>query len=123
VNRLCRAAGISRAGYYRFRQRGKRKQRLLRVNNLLCARRRKFLLGTTDSRHGWPIYPNLAAGMVLTSIDQVWVADITCIRLQWEFVYVAVVLDVVLGGLSSGTARHTYGRECFGTTRLRDRHR
>jgi hypothetical protein len=52
-------------------------------------RRRKFLLGTTDSRHGLPIYPNVAAGMVLTSIDQLWVADITYIRLQWEFVYSA----------------------------------
>jgi putative transposase len=52
-------------------------------------RRRKFLLGTTDSRHGLPIYPSVAAGMVLTSIDQLWVADITYIRLQWEFVYLA----------------------------------
>ncbi|HXO34808.1 MAG TPA: DDE-type integrase/transposase/recombinase [Candidatus Acidoferrales bacterium] len=56
-------------------------------------RRRKFLLGTTDSSHGLPIYPNVAAGMVLTRIDQLWVADITYIRLQWEFVYLAVVLD------------------------------
>jgi hypothetical protein len=39
------------------------------VDNLLCVRRRKFLLGTTDSRHGLPIYPNVAADMVLTSID------------------------------------------------------
>jgi putative transposase len=71
----------------------KRVLRLLRVDNLLCVRRRKFLLGTTYSRHGLPIYPNVAAGMVLTSIDQLWVADITYIRLQWEFVYLAVVLD------------------------------
>ena len=71
----------------------KRVLRLLRVDNLLCVRRRKFLLGTTDSRHGLPIYPNLAADLVLTSIDQLWVADITYIRLQWEFVYLAVVLD------------------------------
>ena len=71
----------------------KRVLRLLREDNLLCVRRRKFLLGTTDSRHGLPIYPNVAAGMVLTSIDQLRVADITYIRLQWEFVYLAVVLD------------------------------
>jgi transposase InsO family protein len=71
----------------------KRVLRLLRVDNLLCVRRRKFLLGTTDSKHGLPIYPNVAAGMVLTSINQLWVADITYIRLQWEFVYLAVVLD------------------------------
>jgi putative transposase len=71
----------------------KRVLRLLRVDNLLCVRRRKFRLRSTDSKHGLPIYPNLAAGMVLTSIDQLWVADITYIRLQWEFVYLAGVLD------------------------------
>jgi putative transposase len=71
----------------------KRVLRRLRVANLLCVRRRKFLLGTTDSRPRLPIYPNVAAGMVLTSMDQLWVADITYIRLPWEFVYLAVVLD------------------------------
>jgi putative transposase len=55
-------------------------------------RRRKFLL-TTDSRHGLPIYPNLVEGLVVTRIDQLWVADITYIRLQVEFVYLAVLLD------------------------------
>ena len=55
-------------------------------------RRRKFLF-TTDSRHGLPIYPNLIGGLVVTSIDQLWVADITYIRLQLEFVYLAVLLD------------------------------
>ena len=66
--------------------------RWMRADNLLCLRRRKFIL-TTDSKHGLPIYPNLAEGMVLTSIDQLWVADITYIRLQLEFVYLAVLLD------------------------------
>lgn len=66
--------------------------RLMRVDNLLCVRRRKFVL-TTDSKHGLPIYPNQARGMVLTGIDQLWVADITYIRLQVEFVFLAVVLD------------------------------
>ena len=70
----------------------KRVLRLMRVDNLLCVRRRKFIL-TTDSKHGLPIYPNLADGMVLTGIDQLWVADITYIRLQLEFVYLAVLLD------------------------------
>jgi putative transposase len=55
----------------------KRVSRLLREDNLVCVRRRKFLLGTSDSRHGLPIYPNAATGMVLTSIDQLGVADIT----------------------------------------------
>jgi putative transposase len=70
----------------------KRILRLMRSDNLLCVRRRKFLF-TTDSRHGLPIYPNLIGGLVVTSIDQLWVADITYIRLQLEFVYLAVLLD------------------------------
>lgn len=70
----------------------KRVLRLMRVDNLLCVRRRKFIL-TTDSKHGWPIYPNLAKDLVLTGINQLWVADITYIRLEMEFVYLAVVLD------------------------------
>jgi putative transposase len=48
---------------------------------------------TTDSNHARPVYPNLARGMVLTGLDQLWVADITYIRLETEFVYLAVVLD------------------------------
>ena len=70
----------------------KRVLRLMRMDNLLCVRRRKFLF-TTDSRHGLPIYPNLVKSLVVTSIDQLWVADITYIRLQLEFVYLAVLLD------------------------------
>ena len=64
----------------------------MRSDNLLCVRRRQFLF-TSDSRHGLPIYPNLVEGLVVTSIDQLWVADITYIRLQLEFVYLAVLLD------------------------------
>jgi transposase InsO family protein len=70
----------------------KRVLRLMRIDNLLCVRRRKFIF-TTDSRHGLPIYPNLVEGLALTSIDQLWVADITYVRLQREFVYLAVLLD------------------------------
>jgi transposase InsO family protein len=70
----------------------KRILRLMRWDNLLCVRRRKFVL-TTDSRHGLPVYPNLVQGLVLTNIDQLWVADITYIRLRLEFVYLAVLLD------------------------------
>ena len=70
----------------------KRVHRILREDNLLCLRRRKFLV-TTDSRHGLPIYPNLAGELQLTDVNQLWIADITYIRLEIEFVYLAVVLD------------------------------
>jgi len=69
-----------------------RVRRLMREDNLLCLRRRKFVV-TTNSNHDRPVYPNLARGIVLTGIDQLWVADITYIRLETEFVYLAVVLD------------------------------
>ena len=68
-------------------------RRIMREDNLLCLRRRKFVITTTDSRHSHPVYPNLAKGMELTGINQLWVADITYIRLETEFVYLAVVLD------------------------------
>ncbi len=70
----------------------KRVLRMMREDNLLCVRRRNFVV-TTDSRHRLPIYPNLAAQMTPTAINQLWVADITYIRLRVEFVYLAVVLD------------------------------
>ena len=136
IERLCRLAQVSRAGYYRFwrasapRQqdttirdaiqrlvllngryrrgyryiteqlRGeglivnhKRVLRLMRSDNLLCLRRRPFVPTTTDSRHEWPVVPNLARGMQLNDLDQLWVADITYIRLQEEFAFLAIVLD------------------------------
>jgi transposase InsO family protein len=134
VVQMCAAAGIGRAGYYRFldpdapapadmdlrdelhkvaldwpcygsrrlveelKARGwevnrKRIQRLMREDNLLCVIKRKFVVATTDSRHGLPVYPNRAAEMILTGVDQLWIADITYIRLEEEFVYLAVILD------------------------------
>jgi putative transposase len=70
----------------------KRVYRLMREDNLLCVRKRKFVL-TTDSNHGRKVYPNLAKEMVLTGTDQLWRADITYVRLREEFVFVAVILD------------------------------
>jgi transposase InsO family protein len=136
IQRLCRLAGVSRAGYYRFwqtsaprahdtavrsaiqrvalahgRHRGyryishelrrehgiivnhKRVLRLMRQDNLLCLRRKPFVPRTTDSRHAWAIVPNLARGLQLSGLDQLWVADITYIRLQEEFAYLAAILD------------------------------
>ncbi len=70
----------------------KRVLRLMHEDNLLCFRRRSFI-ATTDSRHSHRVYENLAARMSLTNINQLWVADITYIRLRGEFVYLAVLLD------------------------------
>jgi putative transposase len=70
----------------------KRVLRMMREDNLLCVRRRTFM-ATTDSRHHLPVYPNLAGDIKPTAINQLWVADITYIRLRVEFVYLAVVLD------------------------------
>ena len=74
----------------------KRVYRILREDNLLCIRKRKFVV-TTDSNHDRKIYPNLARTMVLTGVDQLWVADITYIRLREEFVFLAVILDAFSG--------------------------
>jgi transposase InsO family protein len=70
----------------------KRVYRRMREDNLLCLRKRKFVV-TTDSDHGLPVYPNLARAMTLTGLDQLWVADLTYIRLELEFIYLAVILD------------------------------
>src|SRR5712664_4767879 len=70
----------------------KRVARLMAEDNLLCLRRRRFVV-TSDSRHDLRVYLNLAARMDLTGIDQLWVADITYLRLADAFLYLAVVLD------------------------------
>ena len=70
----------------------KRVLRMMREDNLLCVRRRAFV-ATTDSRHNLRVYPNLGRTLKPTAINQLWVADITYIRLRTEFVYLAVVLD------------------------------
>jgi putative transposase len=66
--------------------------RLMREDNLLCVRKRKFVV-TTDSNHARKVYPNLAPNLILTATDQLWRADITYIRLCDEFVFLAVILD------------------------------
>ena len=70
----------------------KRVLRLMREDNLLCLRKKSFVR-TTDSTHSLAVYPNLVPELTLTSINQLWVADITYIRLRREFVYLAVILD------------------------------
>ena len=70
----------------------KRVLRLMRQDNLLILRKKKFVV-TTDSGHGLPVYPNLTKDLTLDGINQLWVSDITYIRLRREFVYLAVILD------------------------------
>ena len=90
-----------RYGYRRIsaelRRRGmlvnhKRVLRIIREDNLLAVQPRAFVV-TTDSDHEFEVYLNLAGRMKLTGMNQLWVADITYIRLKKEFVYLAVVLD------------------------------
>lgn len=70
----------------------KKVRRLMKQDNLLAVRRRKFIT-TTDSDHDFVVYPNLAEQLIVTDVNQLWVADITYVRLLREFVYWAVVLD------------------------------
>jgi putative transposase len=66
--------------------------RLMRESDLLCHVKRRWTR-TTDSSHGLPVYPNLVKGRKVTGINQVWLADITYIRIQRGFVYLAAILD------------------------------
>src|SRR5262250_2762201 len=90
-----------RYGYRRvtaeLRRRGlvinhKRVARIMREDNLLAVQPRAFVV-TTDSDHELEVYLNLARRMRLTGLNQLWVADITYIHLQSEFVYLSVILD------------------------------
>lgn len=133
VGRLCTTLGVSRPGYYRWRQQdkpikkneplrrriraiagkmpgygyrritrqllrenkpanSKRVRRIMREEGLQSFRKRRFV-HTTNSKHGRPIYPNLGRKMALTAPNQLWVADITYVRLSSGFVYLAVILD------------------------------
>lgn len=75
--------------------------KIMREENLLCKPKKKFRITTTDSNHSFPTYPNLAKNIVLTGINQLWVADITYVHLLHECVYLAVIIDV-------------YSRKCIG---------
>ncbi len=70
----------------------KRVLRLMHESDLLCRTKHHFVR-TTDSDHPYPVYPNVYQQVTITGVDQVWVADITYIRLLHEFVYLAVILD------------------------------
>ncbi len=71
----------------------KKIQRIMREKGLVAKKTRRFVK-TTDSNHPYPIYPNLIKGRIVTDINQVWVADITYIRIATAFVYLAIILDL-----------------------------
>jgi putative transposase len=70
----------------------KRVSRLMRADNLLALRKKRYVL-TTDAHHPFAIYPNLVPRLIVNGINQLWVADITYIRLRETFLYLAVILD------------------------------
>jgi putative transposase len=96
----------------------KRVLRLMRRDNLLCLRERPFVPVTTDSRHEWRVVPNLARGLVPTNLDQLWVADITYVRLSEEFAFLAVLLDAFSRRVI-GWALDTHLRASLATTALK----
>lgn len=69
----------------------KRVRRLMRLDGLIASRKtvRRWL----SAKHGFARYPNIAAALTPTAINQLWVADLTYVRLQSTFVFVAVILD------------------------------
>jgi putative transposase len=71
----------------------KKIQRIMRERGLGVKKRRRFVR-TTDSHHPYPVYPNLIKHQVMSGINQVWVADLTFIRITMAFVYLAVLLDL-----------------------------
>ena len=71
----------------------KRVLRLMRADNLLSLRRNPFVPPTTMSRHPHVIVPNRARWLIPNGLDQLWVADITYVRLTEGFVYLAAVID------------------------------
>lgn len=90
--------GYRRIGQELWRRHGlkinhKHLRRLMREDNLLCLRSKPFVPYTTNARHEFPIVPNLTRGLIPTGLDQIWVADITYVRLAGQFIYLAVVLD------------------------------
>jgi transposase InsO family protein len=71
----------------------KKVERIMRERGL-CAKKTRRYVKTTDSNHPYPVYPNLIKDVKVTDVNQVWVADITYIRIVTAFVYLAVILDL-----------------------------
>ena len=80
--------------------------RLRREDKLQCLRQRKFVI-TTDSDQGPPVYPHRARALVRTGFAQLWVADLTYLRRELEFVYRAVIRDAFARRVSGGALHRT----------------
>jgi transposase InsO family protein len=95
---------------YELRVNRKRVRRIMAKKKLLLpVKKRKCR--TTDSQHPYPRYPNLVKGLGITRPDQVWVSDITYIRLQLEFVYLAIIMDVFTRSIRGWCLSHTLDQE------------
>ena len=70
-------------------------QRLMRKHGLGVKQKKSFVIHTTDSNHPHPVYPNLTKDFVVTKLNQLWVADITYVRLLRGFAYMAAILDAL----------------------------
>jgi transposase InsO family protein len=88
-----RMAAQLRRPPYKLTVNRKRVQRVMRDEQITCRVKRRTIQ-TTDSKHDFPRYPNLVIDLEVTRPDQVWVSDITYIRLREEFIYLAVIMDV-----------------------------
>ncbi len=93
-----------------FRANHKRVLRIMKKNSLTVKRKRRFKI-TTDSNHKFRIYPNLIRGLIVTKINQVWVADITYVKLPRGFVYLAVILDAYSRRVIGWCLRDDLGEE------------
>jgi transposase InsO family protein len=114
-------AGYRTVQTYLYRRKGhwfngKKIRRVMGKYGLQVRIRRAFVR-TTDSDHGLPVYPNIIAGMTVTGINQLWVSDITYVRIGTGFVYVAIVLDVysrrIVGWAISKTLSHRFTLEAL----------
>lgn len=88
-----RLAAQLRRAPFRLQVNRKRVQRVMQELGLSCPRPRRTI-HTTDSRHAFPRYPNLVWELAITHPNQVWVSDITYIRMREEFIYLAIIMDV-----------------------------
>ena len=88
----------------------KQAQRVMRKRNLL-AKPRQIKAKTTDSGHGYRRYPNLVKSLQIIRPNQVWVADITYVRLPGEYAYLAILMDVYTRNIRGWHLKRSSGQE------------